>query len=95
MESELQRGGEGIEMLRTEVKRLSFQEESFQGDDKKVAFFTGLPSLTVLNLILCQITNALDKVKVKNHTNFQKLVLCLMKMRNNVTFRGLSYRFNI
>lgn len=95
MESELQKRAEEIYTLREEIRRLSFEEESFQDDDKKVAFFTGLPSFALLTFILSQMNNALDNVKVKKLTNFQKLVLTFMKLRTNITFRGLGYRFNI
>lgn len=82
-------------MLCEEVDRLSFKEESFCNDDKKIAFFTGLPSLALLTLILSQMNHALDTVKVKKLTNFQKLILTLMKLRNNLSFRGLAYWFDI
>jgi len=51
--------------------------------------------MALFNLILDYINDSLSAVKVKRMTNFQKLLLTLMKLRTNATFVGLGYRFGI
>lgn len=95
MNFELLRQREEIEELQMKIKCLTLKEESFQNDDSKMKFFTGLPSVAVFMLILSTMDNALNTITVKGLNNFQKLVLTLYKLRTNATFRSLSYRFDI
>ena len=46
-------------------------------------------------LILKQIDCFLGRIKVDSLTNFQKLLLVFMKLRLNLDYKDLSYRFNI
>lgn len=97
LEAELEKKNEYIMRLERRVEELSWTERTFEKADKKVLFYTGLPSLGVLQLILSYIEVPLSKVNVgiSKCSNFQKLLLTLMKLRHNVSYTGLSYRFNV
>lgn len=59
-----------------------------------LTYYTGLESIEVFNLILDYIKCGLTS-KNQRLTEFQKLILCLMKLRLNFSFTDLGYRFNI
>lgn len=79
------------ESLTKKIGVLLFDKDSFVNDDNKTKFFTGLNSYKILFIIhetlephLSQGTSVL--------TTFQQLILTLMKLRLNASFRDLSYR---
>jgi len=59
-----------------------------------LAFYTGLESMDLFLLILEKIKPALTSSN-QRLTEFQKLLLCLMKLRLNMPFVDLGCRFNI
>lgn len=79
--------------LEKKIKYLSWTEETFINDDKKLLHFTGLQNMSVFKIILEYIGSSLSAIKVQKLTNFQKLLLTLMKLRSNPTFTELGYRF--
>jgi len=81
--------------LRRTVDVLSLSENFFENDklNKKMKYFTGLSNMSVFNLILEYTNDALNAIRVPRLNNFQKLLLMLMKLRNNYTFTDLGYRF--
>lgn len=96
LETDLQHRIAEIRELRESLKRVSLDEISFEGNDKKLLYYTGIPTVAIFRLILRYLDAALtSNVRCKKVTNFQKLVLCLMKLRHNTSFRGLGYRFGI
>lgn len=83
-----------INKLTSEVNYLNLSEETFNGRPKMLAFYTGLESMDLFLLILEEIKPALTSSN-QRLTEFQKLLLCLMKLRLNMPFVDLGYRFNI
>ena len=69
-----------------------FCEEEFRNDDKKVKFYTGLPSLDKLKVIFLHIFPFVTR-KSQHLTPFQEFVLTLMKLRLNMPLEDLAYRF--
>lgn len=65
-------------------------EVTLKGNDKKVKFFTGLPSFSVLQAIY----NLLAK-ELPDYTLFDQYLLTLMKLQLNVGDLDLAYRFGI
>ena len=75
-------------------KSTIFEEEYFEGDDDKVRFYTGLPSLEILKR-----TFSFVSPEVSRHSlllsKFQEFVLVLIKLRLGVPHQDLAYRFNV
>ena len=69
-----------------------FSQQSLKDNDKKVKFYTGLPTFAVLMVLF----NFL-KEKIRNRTSmtaFQQLIVVLVKLRLAVPNEDLAYRFN-
>lgn len=94
LEQEVVRKDFVINKLTSEVNYLNLSEETFNGRPKMLAFYTGLESMDLFLLILEEIKPALTSSN-QRLTEFQKLLLCLMKLRLNMSFVDLGYRFNI
>lgn len=71
-----------------------FCEEEFRNDDKKVKFYTGLPSLDTLKVIFLRIIPFVTR-KPQHLTPFQEFVMTLMKLRLNMPLEDLAYRFDV
>lgn len=69
--------------------------ESYDSSSKKLIYYTGLPSLSLFLQVLLVIDNFLSRIRIRRLSNFQKLLIVLMKMRLNLDFSDLSYRFNV
>ncbi|KAK6181845.1 hypothetical protein SNE40_009625 [Patella caerulea] len=66
---------------------------AFEGQDKKVLYFTGLPTFKVLLSLFVYLEHFLP-VK-KSLTKFEMWILTLMRLRLNVTASFLTYEFNV
>lgn len=75
-------------------KQRPFIESELRNDDKKVNFYTGLPSLEILNIVFRQIERFVTR-KSQLSTPFQAFVLTLMKLKLNMPLEDLAYRFNV
>lgn len=85
-----------VQLLQKKVKKISFTEETFFADDKKLKYYTGLPSLDLFNFLLQFVKEVFaDIVRDVRLTPFQVLLLTLMKLRLNRTFTELHYDFSI
>ena len=91
--------GEDLQKLEEAVKTKNMVEDSFnpsiKKSIKKLTYYTGLPNVQVFLLILNTIDEYLTSIKIKKLSNFQKLLIVLMKLRLNVDFTDLSYRFDV
>ena len=67
--------------------------EYFKSDDK-VRFYTGLPSYEVLMVVFKHVSPHVSRRSL-NLDSFQEFVMVLMKLRLNVPFQDLAYRFMI
>ncbi|XP_038064513.1 uncharacterized protein LOC119734943 [Patiria miniata] len=80
--------------LKETVEHLSLSENSFKDDDK-VKFCTGLPSLTLLQTVLQEISPFLNTHPKAVLSKFQQLLMTLMYLRLNLCNQDLAYRFNV
>ena len=71
-----------------------FCEDEFRNDDKKVNFYTGLPSLDTLKAVFLRLNPFVTR-KAQHITRFQEFVMTLMKLRLNMPLEDLAYRFNV
>ena len=67
--------------------------EYFKSDDK-VRFYTGLPSYEVLMVVFKHVFPQVSRRSL-NLDSFQEFFMVLMKLRLNVPFQDLAYRFMI
>ena len=75
-------------------KERPFDEFNLRSNDKKVNFYTGLPSFEMLNIVFHQIDRFVAR-KSQLLTPFQEFVLTLMKLKLNMPLEDLAYRFNV
>ena len=69
-------------------------EESFQEDDEKVKYYTGISNFNTLMAIFSLVSSAIDN----SHTSlslFQQFILLFMKFRLNLGDQDLAYRFGV
>ena len=78
--------------LKELVKHNSLTMESFENDDDKVLFYTGLPNWTILLCIYDFVKEYLQSVKGLL-SPFSKFLLCLTRLRLNLGGKDLAYRF--
>ena len=71
-----------------------FGEEEFRNDDKKVQFYTGLPSFDILNIVFHRIVPFVNR-KSQLLTSFEEFIMTIMKLKLNMPFEDLAYRFNV
>ena len=70
----------------------TFEETEFQNDDERVSFYTGLPSFDILRTAFNFISPHVSRSS-SCLTKFQEFVMVLMKLRLNMPFKDLAYRF--
>ena len=63
-------------------------------DDDKVAFYTGLPTLKLLDALYGHIAPHITRRSL-TLTNYQELVMVLMKLRLDIPYRDLAYRLGV
>ena len=86
---------EDFDYLFTSNKKVvEFDEEFFRNSDDKVLFYTGLPSYEILNFVFELVSPSVSR-RSQSLSPFQELVLVLIKLRLDVPFQDLAYRFNI
>ena len=79
--------------LEAENARLSLSEKSFEGNDVKVKYYTGLPTFHVLMHIFNFISDYLKEQSCL--TRFQQFIITLMRIRLNLNVQDLGYKFNV
>ena len=79
MSGELNRLTEENRTLRSSLQAGLLNEETFAGDDKRVHFYTGLPSFAALILLFSVVSDHINYTALSSLTKFQQLVLILMK----------------
>ncbi|XP_065301299.2 uncharacterized protein [Dermacentor albipictus] len=77
------------------LRSQTFTEDSLQGNGKKVAFYTGLPTFVVLLRVFDLLKDHISYSGKHSLTQFQEMVLFLMRMRLGCPFQDLAYRFDI
>ena len=77
--------------LKEQLKQNSLSQDSFEEDNDKVLFYTGLPNWT---LVLCIFNFVKDLLQSKGMLSpFQKLLMTIIRLRLNLSGRDLGYRF--
>lgn len=84
-----------IDTIKATYLKMCITRESFENDDKKVNYFTGLNSLAVLDFIHDYVKDDLMNSMMKRANKFNILVMILMKLRLDLPLAYLGYRFGI
>ena len=78
-----------------ELENVHVNIEAFENNDAKTKYFTGLSHFKTLKLIYKAIEKNLPDCKLKQLNSFQILILTLLKLRLDLPFTYLGYKFNI
>lgn len=81
--------------LQSKLHKIDMTEDCFKGDDIKTSYFTGLPKADMLFIIHDSISLHLSSHPNTCLSTFSQLLLTFMKLRLNLPFKYLSYRFGV
>ena len=81
--------------LRQKLQETKITEDFFRDSDKKVRYYTGLPSFLTLMIVFEFVKNFIPVSSRIALTKFQKFLLVKMKLRLNSPVQDLAYRFGI
>lgn len=90
MQDEIQRLLSENSDLKMKMCRAEFNENFFKTDEN-VKYYTGLVDFSTLQILYSHIEDHLSATNVI--TKFQQLVLCLMRLRLNVSHMDLAHKF--
>ena len=82
-----------ISRLKNNLGVLALEEEAFKGNDKKVCFYTGIPSWDLFSKLFMYLKPHLSSEKAL--TPFQQLIMTLMRLQLNLTIQDLAFRFKV
>ena len=85
---------EEFEYMFARPQRYQAPGKDFFNSDEKVRFYTGLPSFEILMVVFDHVSPYVTR-KTQCLDRFQELVMVLMKLRLNVPFQDLAYRFMV
>ena len=74
--------------------RATVSPDSYKSD-QKVRYLTGLPTFDRLNAVFSFASSCIEAHHRSELTLFQQFVLTLMKLRLNLGYEDLAYRFNV
>lgn len=81
--------------LKNKILESDLTEASFQMNDEKTKVYTGIPKFLILQHIMTICSDFIYSGSVNSLTKFQELILVLMRLRLNVPFQDLGYRFGV
>lgn len=81
--------------LLLKISTLIIDVDFLKGNDKKARFYTGLSTWSLLNNFFKMVGGFLPNHFRCKLSQFQMLILTLMKLRLNLSFTDLGYRFQI
>ncbi|XP_014669650.1 PREDICTED: uncharacterized protein LOC106810726 isoform X2 [Priapulus caudatus] len=81
--------------MKKKILEADLTEASFKNNDEKTKFYTGLTNFLVLQQIMSMCGGFIHSGTVNSLTKFQELLLVLIRLRLNVPFQDLGYRFGV
>lgn len=81
--------------LKESLEKMSLTEASFKNDPEKVQFYTGLPNYFVFETVMWLLVPHIKGDKNAKLSNFQQLLLTLMRLRLDLRNQDLAYRFGV
>ena len=95
LESELKSRNAELHNLREKILKASLTEDSFRNDDEKVLFYTGLPNFLVMITLFNYLQDIVSLTARSSLSKFEQFVLTMMRLRLNLPFSDLGYRFGV
>jgi hypothetical protein len=92
-EQEIEELSETVTLLKLELVERKMDEEYFKNDDKKVLYYTGLPTWSLLMVLFTYVKSYLPSNF--SLSPFQQLIMTLMRLRLNLPSQDLGYRFKV
>lgn len=81
--------------LRNKALDTQLSQESFQKNEDKTKFYTGLPNF----LVLMQVFQLCEPNITRGHlsvlSKFDQVILVLLRLRLNLPLKDLAFRFNV
>lgn len=71
-----------------------FDRDYFRGDDAKVSFYTGLPGYDILIAAFNFVSPYVSR-RTQSLSLFKEMVMVLIKLRLDVRYQDLAYRFGV
>ena len=78
-----------------ELKKLKFCKSSFENDDSRVKFYTGLPNFLTLAAVFSLVEPYISTTYLSSLTNSQQFMVLLLRIRLNLTCKDKAYRLNV
>ncbi|XP_060581210.1 uncharacterized protein LOC132737861 [Ruditapes philippinarum] len=93
--SELQRLLNENYALKQELQQVELNESSFENNDEKVKYYTGLPNSIMLMTVFDFVKDYIPKQRVNSElSQFERLIMTLMRLKLNFPVQYLAYQFN-
>ncbi len=84
-----------VSELQSALLECSMKEESFKDNDKKVVFYTGLSTWSLLMTLFMYVKPYLSVGGNSTLSPFQQLIVTLIRLRLNLQIQDIGYRFNV
>ena len=81
--------------LTLKIEEQGLTEDNFRNNDTKVLYYTGLCKWELFVALFEYVKPYLQTTGKSSLSSFQQLLLTLMRLRNNLSFPDLGYRFEI
>lgn len=81
--------------LKAQVKKQQLSEEAFKEDDEKVRYYTGMHTFNVFQVVYDIAAPYITETPRSSLNKFQQLLLTFMRLRLNLDFHDLAYRFGV
>lgn len=81
-------------LLKAQLNSYKFNQDSFEHDDERVRFYTGLPGYLTLMALFQFVSAYIPYNKGSDLGTFERLVMTLMRLKLNLSVKDLSYRFH-
>lgn len=95
LQQEISSTRELLKEAKTALRSASFTEEALEGDDSRVAFYTGVPSFFMLFGIFNLVKDHISHSARHSLTQFEEMVVFLMRIRLGCPMQDLAFRFNV
>jgi len=77
------------------LKKFSLTEENLKNDEKKLKFYTGLPTFTLLMHVFNLVSSAIPSSYRNALPKFSEFIMVLMRLRLGLLEQDLAYRFGV
>lgn len=95
MEEDIKRCNEELCTLKEKALEALISRKSFEKDNDKTKFYTGLPNFLVLLQVFNLCEPFITHTKRSSLGKFEQILLVLMRLKLNLPLQGLAYRFGV